>query len=82
MGIASVIVRGEAAYLIATQATELAKDSKFSLYRVNSPECRIALWDNEERSLVVFDAPALFALAKAEAIERRQHSEGRCHEPA
>jgi hypothetical protein len=81
MGIATMIAKGETAFLIVSQGKKLAEGIQFDLYQLNTPECRLAIWDNDTRSAVVFDAPSLFALAMAEAIEQ-QHGERSRHESA
>lgn len=69
MGIATTIMRGEDAFLVAAQAKKLGNDTDHELYQLNTAACRIAVWDMASKSLVVFDTSALVALAKAEAME-------------
>lgn len=70
-GLTSCILRGEPAFLVAGQATLLGRTEAHEIHKLNTAECRIAVWDVASRALVVFDTAALIALAQAEAIDER-----------
>lgn len=70
-GLATAVMRGEEAFLVASQARKLASTEAHELYQLNTAQCRLGVWDVATRSLVVFDTPALVALALAEAAEAR-----------
>jgi len=71
-GLASCILRGEPAFLVAGQATLLGRTERHEIHKLNTAECRLAVWDVDERSLVVFDTAALVALAHQEVIDERK----------
>ncbi|CAM5386411.1 hypothetical protein [Rhodanobacter lindaniclasticus] len=70
-GLTSCILRGEPAFLVAGQATLLGRTEQHEIHKLNTAECRIAVWDVASRSLVVFDTAALIALAQQEAIDAK-----------
>lgn len=79
-GVATSIIRGEEAFLVAAQAVSLARTEDHELYQLRTSECRVAVWDTATRSLVVFDTAALIALAQVEAGEARRRRTDRTNE--
>lgn len=69
--LAERIVFGEDAFVMASQGELLDKTQQYEVYKLNTSKLRLAVWDNQSRALVVFDTPALAALAAAEGIEAR-----------
>lgn len=78
-GLTSCILRGEPAFLVSAQGTLLGRTEQHEIHKLNTAECRIAVWDVATRSLVVFDTAALVALAQQEAIDERRTSRGGLH---
>lgn len=68
-GLASTILKGEAAFLVAAQAELLTSSSGRDIYRLKTPDLRIGVYDAGSRRLVIFDGAALAALAMEEAAE-------------
>lgn len=68
-GLASTILSGDAAYLVAIQAELLTSSGGRDIYRLKTPDLRIGVYDNGTRRLVIFDGAALAALAVTEVAD-------------
>lgn len=71
-GLATTVLHGDAAYLVATQADLLTSAGGRDIYRLKTPDLRIGVYDAESRRLVIFDAAALAALAVDEVAGMRR----------
>jgi len=73
--LAHSILYGEEAFLVCAQAHSIGRTETHEVYLLRTAAPRVAIWDAETRSLVVFDTPALIALANQEAIDARKHQQ-------
>lgn len=69
-GLASTVLSGDAAFLVATQAELLTSSGGRDIYRLKTPDLRIGVYDGGTRRLVIFDGPALAALAVIEVSDQ------------
>ncbi|MFC5525254.1 hypothetical protein ACFPPA_05805 [Rhodanobacter ginsengisoli] len=68
-GLATAVLTGDAAYLVAVQAELLTSSNGRDIYRLKTPDLRIGVYDGPSRKLVIFDGPALVAVTMAELAE-------------
>jgi hypothetical protein len=78
-GLASTILTGDAAYLVAVQADLLTSSNGRDIYRLKTPDLRIGVYDGPSRKLVIFDGPALVAMTMAEVTDEAPEPPGRLH---
>lgn len=65
-GLSLTTLCGDAAHLVAAQAELICKSNGRLIYKLRTENLRIAVYHEEARRLVVFDAAALVALTDAE----------------
>lgn len=68
--LATCVLRGEAAYLVAAQAIKLGSKSGTDIYQLRTDGAlRLAVFDPNSRALVVFDTEALITMGLEEIRE-------------
>ena len=76
-GLATAVLTGDAAYLVAVQAELLTSSNGRDIYRLKTPDLRIGVYDGPSRKLVIFDGPALVAMTMAEVAESPPEKPGK-----
>ncbi|MGS1014075.1 hypothetical protein ACVCL0_09220 [Rhodanobacter sp. UC4450_H17] len=68
-GLATTVLSGDAAFLVATQAELLTNHNGCDVYKLKTPDLRVGVYESATRRLVIFDAAALVALALSEVTD-------------
>lgn len=68
-GLATTVLGGDAAFLVVAQADLMTSHQGCDIYRLKTPDLRLGVYESGTRRLVIFDAPALVALAVSEVSD-------------